>query len=386
VEKIEHNGKEIILVGTAHVSKKSRDEVAEIIKTEKPDIVAIELDANRYHALKNKESWQNTEIKQVIKDGQTYLFLSSLILSNIQKKIGKDLGIEPGAEMLSAIEAAEKYKSKLVFLDRDVQITLKRAFNSMSLIEKARVVKSLFFDTLSADIDEEFVEKLKEGEGLADAMEELARTAPSVKRILVDERDIYMAGMLQKIQGKKIVAVVGAGHVEGMKRALPHRIEFTKLVQGDRGAGAPGRRKKKKLKMTGLIIPALLLGLLVYGFATKGLGTTLNMLMWWFLINGTLSALGALIALGHPLSILTAFLAAPFTSVNPLLAAGWFAGYVEAKIRNPKVKDFKNLNKLDSVKAYWKNQVTRILLVVAFANLGSIIGTFIALPVVMSLL
>ncbi len=378
IERFEHNGKEIILVGTAHVSKKSCEEVEETIKKEKPDVVAIELDENRYHALKNKESWHDTEIKQVIKDGQTYLFLSSLIISNMQKKIGKDLGVDPGAEMLSAIDAAEKAKTKLEFIDRDVQVTLRRAFNSMSILEKAKIVKSLFVDTLIADIDEDFIEKLKEEDTLHDAMDELAKTVPSVKRILVDERDIYMAGMLQKIEGKKIVAVVGAGHVGGIKRAINFPIVFSKLQ-------APVK-KKKKIKVVGLIIPALLLGLLIYGFATKGLGTTLHMLMWWFLINGTLSAIGAAAALGHPLSILTAFVAAPFTSVNPLLAAGWFAGYVEAKIRNPKVKDFKSLNKLDSMKAYWKNQVTRILLVVAFANLGSIIGTFIALPVVMSLL
>jgi len=379
VEKIEYNGKEIFLVGTAHVSKTSKKEVEDIIKKEKPDEVAVELCENRYHALKNKESWQDTEIKQVIKEGQTYLFLSSLILSNFQKKLGKELGIDPGAEMLAAVEAAEKSKTSLVFLDRDIQVTLKRAFSSMSLLEKARILKSLLIDTLTAEVDEAFVEKLKEKDVLADAMSELAKMAPGAKRVLVDERDVYMAGMLQKVKGKKIVAIVGAGHVEGIKRALPHRIEFTKLKE------APGK-KKKKLKIGGLVIPALLLGLLVYGFTTKGLGTTLNMLLWWFLINGTLSALGAAVAFGHPLSILTAFVAAPFTSVNPLLAAGWFAGYVEAKIRNPKVKDFKNLNKLDSVKAYWKNQVTRILLVVALANLGSIIGTFIALPYVASLL
>ncbi len=378
VEKLEHNGKEVFLVGTAHVSKKSRDEVTDIIKTEKPDVVAIELCENRYHALKNKEAWQDTQIKDVIKQGQTYLFLSSLILSNIQRKIGKELGIDPGAEMLAAIETAEKSGAKLVFLDRDVQVTLKRAFNAMPLMEKLKVVKSLFFDTLTADVDEAFVENLKKEDVLADAMEELARTAPSVKRILVDERDVFMAGMLQRAEGKKIVAVVGAGHVEGIKRYIDKPITFSKLQT------VP--RKRKKLKIGGLVIPALLLGLLIYGFVTKGIGTTLNMLMWWFLINGTLSAVGAAAAFGHPLSMLTAFVAAPFTSVNPLLAAGWFAGYVEAKIRNPKVKDFKSLNKLDSFKAYWKNRVTRVLLVVAFANLGSIVGTFIALPVVVSLL
>ncbi|MFH1450484.1 MAG: TraB/GumN family protein [archaeon] len=379
IEKIELDGKEIFLVGTAHVSKKSRDEVKKIIEEEKPDVVAVELCKGRFHALKNKETWHETKISEVIKQGQTYLFLSSLIMSNIQRKLGKDLGIDPGAEMLAAVEAAEKSRAKLEFIDRDIQVTLQRAFNSMSLWEKAKILKSLLIDTLTADVDEEFVENLKNKEALDDAMDELARTAPSVKRILVDERDIHMAGMLQRAKGKKIVAVVGAGHIDGIKKWINEPISFTKVAAGP-------VKKKKKLKWTGFIIPVLLLGLLGYGFITKGLGTTLHMLMWWFLINGSLSALGAAIALGHPLSILTAFVAAPFTSVNPLLAAGWFAGYVEAKIRNPKVKDFKELNKLDSAKAFWKNGVTRILLVVALANLGSIIGTFVALPVVASFL
>jgi len=379
VEKIEHDGKEIFLVGTAHISKKSTEEVGNTIKKEKPDVVAVELCESRYHALKNKQSWQDTEIKQVIKEGQTYLFLSSLILSNFQRKLGKDLGIEAGAEMLAAIDAAKKAKAKLVFLDRDIQVTLRRAFASMTLFEKAKIVKSLFFDTLTAEVDEEFIEALKEKGAIQDAMNELAKAAPSVKRILVDERDVYMAGMLQRVKGKKIVAVVGAGHVEGIKKWIDKPITFTRLKD-------PPKKRRKKVGIGGLIIPTLLLGLLIYGFVTKGIGTTLNMLLWWFLINGTLSALGAALAFGHPLSILTAFVAAPFTSVNPLLAAGWFAGYVEAKIRNPKIKDFHGLNKLDGFKAYWKNQVTRVLLVVALANLGSIIGTFVALPVVMSLL
>jgi len=379
VEKLEYDGKEIFLVGTAHISKKSTEEVEKIIKKEKPDAVAVELCESRYHALKNKQTWQDTEIKQVIKEGQAYLFLSSLILSNFQRKLGKDLGIEAGAEMLTAIDSAKKAKAKLVFLDRDIQVTLRRAFASMTFLEKAKIVKSLFFDTLTAEVDEEFIEALKEEGALQDAMKELAAAAPSVKRILVDERDIYMAGMLQRIKGKNIVAVVGAGHVNGIKKWIDKPITFTRLK-------APPKKQKKKLKIGGLIIPALLLGLLVYGFVTKGIGTTLNMLLWWFLINGTLSAIGAAVALGHPLSILTAFVAAPFTSVNPMLAAGWFAGYVEAKIRNPKVKDFHGLNKLDSFKAYWKNQVTRILLVVALANVGSIVGTFVALPYIATLL
>jgi len=375
IKAVKLGKKEILLVGTAHVSKDSVEQVKNIIKKEKPDVVAVELCEKRYESLRDENKWKNTEISKIIKEGRTYLFLANLLLSNFQRKIGDELGVKPGAEMLAAAEASPK---KLVLVDRDIQITLKRALKMMGLWEKLKVFFSLFFDTFAADVDEGLVEELKKTDVVNEAIAELARMAPSVKKVLVDERDSYIAAKISKIKAKKIVVVVGAGHLKGIKEKLGKKIDLGELENVPKESGFG--------KYVGYLIPAFFIVLLLFGFYTRGFGVTLNMLKYWFLINGVLSAVGAAIALGHPVSILTAFLAAPFTSLNPAIAAGWFAGYAELKVRNPKVKDFEGLNRLGGLKDFWKNRVTRILLVVAFANLGSVIGTFVALPYIASLL
>jgi pheromone shutdown-related protein TraB len=374
VTKISLGEKEIFLIGTAHVSKESVDLVMDVIKRENPDVVAVELDEQRYDALVNKKKWDETEIHRVIKEGKTHLFLLQLLLTNFQRKIGDEFGVKPGSEMLKAIELANERGIRIALVDRDIRITLKRALNRMSLREKLSLIYGFLSGVFEEEkIEEDILEKLKDKDVMTEMMEELAREIPSVKDVLIDERDMYIANKITKSDGKKIVAVVGAGHVEGIKDIIESiDREYVKELEK-----IPESRSL--WRYVGYSVPLIFLAIVAWGFHSNGPGLTIEILKRWFLINGVLSAFGAAIALGHPLSILVAFIAAPFTSLNPALAAGWFAGLTEAWIRKPRVKDFDNLFKLDGFRDYWGNGVTRILLVIAFANIGSSIGTFIAL-------
>jgi len=387
VTKVNIKGKEILLLGTAHVSKDSVELVEKTIEKESPDFVAVELCDKRQKSLANEKKWSDTEINKVVREGNAYLFLMQLLLANFQRKIGEDLGIRPGAEMIKALEIAEKKGMGVALVDRDINVTLKRAFSKMSLKEKSRI----FIDIISGafddeEINEELLEKLKEKDIITEIMEDLGREIPSAKEVLVDERDRYIANRILNLDAKKVLAVVGAGHVDGIKGILESNSKSKKDLNNeiDELDGIP--QKKSRIKLIAYIIPAIFIAIVGYGFYSHGFSMTLDILLKWFLINGTLSAIGVLLAMGHPLSALTAFLAAPFTSLNPTIAAGWFAGITETWIRKPRVKDIEGLLKLNSISDYWKNRVTRILLVIAFANIGSSIGTFIALPYLAAML
>ncbi len=383
VTNISVEGKEIFLVGTAHVSRESVDLVGDVIELEKPDVVAVELDEQRYDSLVNKKKWDETEIYKVIRTGKTYLFLLQLLLTNFQRKIGDELGIKPGSEMLKAVELAKERNIKIALVDRDIRVTLKRAFNRMSLKEKF----SLFYGFFSGFFEEEeikgdIIEKLKDKDVMTEMMEELSREIPSIKDVLIDERDRYIANKIVNLEGERIVAVVGAGHVGGIKRIIESSAGRVEDIRGLEEIP----ESRSMLKYAAYVIPLIFLALVGWGFYTSGAEFTMDILVKWFLITGGLSALGVVLALGHPLSVITAFLAAPFTSLNPTVAAGWFAGLTEAWVRKPRVKDFDNLFKLDRMRDYWGNGVTRILLVMVFANIGSSIGTFVALPYLAMLL
>ena len=380
VEKLFFKGKEIVLVGTAHISKQSVELVQETIEKEKPETVGVELDSQRFYQLKSGQKWAEMDIARVVKEGKTYLFLVNILLSNMQMKLGKGLGLKPGMEMLEAIKLSEAKGLRVALLDRDVRVTLKRAMDSMRLIEKLRlgfeIILSLF--QKHEPITEEVIEGLKDQDTLNALLEELSVKMPSIKRVLVDERDLFIANRIANMPGKKVLAVVGAGHIEGIKRLIGTEANMRELLSIN--------PKKSKLRILKYAIPAAVVAILAYGFYTKGIYATAQLFMFWFLINGVLSALGAALAKAHPFSIATAFLAAPFTSLHPALAAGWFAAAMEAKIRCPKVKDFQGLRNLDSYSDFSKNRVTRVLLVAAYSNLGSTIGTIVALPYILSML
>jgi pheromone shutdown-related protein TraB len=379
-ERIFAEGKEIVLVGTAHISGKSIELVEQTIEQEKPDVVGVELDEQRFHQLKHQEEWKELDIGKIVSTGQTYLLLLNLLLANMQRQLGQQVGIKPGQEMLQAVEVAEKNKIPVVLLDRSARITLKRAISAIGLIEKIKLMFSItmaIFGTGKEVITAETIEQMKKKDVMSELMNELSREMPSLKKVLVDERDVVIANRILSAPGKKIVAVVGAGHVEGIKKHLGTKMEIGELLKVE--------KKASILKYLAYIIPLAFVAVVGYLFFTKGFNVGLNAIVYWILINGTLSALGVLIARGHIVSAAVAFVAAPITTLHPLLAAGWFAGLAEAKMRNPKVKDFENLRNLNSFGDFTNNQVTRILLVVAFANIGATIGVVIAFPAIASL-
>ena len=375
-ERVNIDGKEIILVGTVHVSPESVKEVRETIEKEDPDTVGVELCDRRYEIITEKKQWEEQEIFKIIKEGKTYLFLANLLLSNFQKRMGEELGSEPGAEMVEAIKIANEYDIPVSLLDRDISTTLKRAWRAMGIGEKLKLVYALFASFFVEP--EEVLEELKDHDIITELMEELAEQAPGAKKVLIDERDQYIASKILESEGK-MVAVVGAGHTEGIKTLLQKR-EVTRKGLDTIPSG------RNWIKYIGYAIPVVFAAIVGYSFLSAGIELTLRILWIWFLINGTLSALGALLAMGHPLSVVTAFLAAPFTSSNPTLAAGWFAGLVEAYVRKPRVADFEALRDLSGFRDFYRNQVTRILLVIAFSNIGSMIGTFGALPYILNML
>lgn len=380
--KVVVNGKEIFLIGTAHVSKESVKLVKETIEKENPDMVAVELCEQRYHAIANQKKWDETEISKVIQSGKTYLFLMQLLLTNFQRKIGDELGIKPGAEMLQALEIAKEKDIPVALVDRDIKITLKRAFNKMSLTEKFKMLYELIFSIFEKEeINEELIEKLKEKDVLTEMMEDLGREIPSIKEVLVDERDLYIADKISELDAKKVVAVVGAGHVLGIKGLLESKNFSKSNIDKELVELEKVPESRSILRYVNYIFPLTIVGFVVLGFfmSQGDINFIIKSSVNWILTTGFWAAIGTTIALGHPLSIITAFLVAPITTLHPLLAAGWFAGWVEAKVRKPLVKDFEGLMKIKSIWEFWRNRVTRILLVIAFANAGASFGAGIGL-------
>ncbi|MBI4044094.1 MAG: TraB/GumN family protein [Candidatus Diapherotrites archaeon] len=375
VERIFLSGKEVILVGTAHVSLESVELAKRTIEEERPDVVGVELDSQRYAQLSSGEKWRELNIGEVIRSGQSYLLLVNLLLSNIQKKMGDELGVKPGAEMIESINKASELGIPVELLDRNIKTTFSRAMNAMGLLEKLRFFYFLFmafFGVGSEKVSQKKLDELKETDALNSLLMELGKAFPSLKRVLVDERDKFIAQKIRQSSAKKIVAVIGLGHMGGVKENLMQEHDLKELVSVE--------KKKSIFGLAKYAIPALFVLLFGYIFFSKGLETGLYFLALWVLVNGTLSALGVIIARGHILSAATAFLAAPLTTLHPFLAAGWFAGLMEARIKNPKIRDFEELKNIASLGDFSKNAVTRILLVVALSNLGASLGSLVFFP------
>ena len=370
VHEILLDEKQILLIGTAHISQSSVDEVNDVIEQEKPDTVCIELCASRHQAMMEKDQWKNMDIFKVVREGKSFLLFANLIMTAFQKRLGSQLGVKPGAEMMAAAQASERVNAELVLADRDVKITLQRTWRGMPFWGRMKVLSQLLASLfIREEISKEEIEKLKESDALSEAMQMLADQSPDMKRILIDERDQFMAEKIRQAPGKRIVAVVGAGHVKGLTGELEREHNLAELE-----TVPPPGKLGIWLKWG---IPALIVSLIGYGFFAIDTDVSIEMIQRWFLINGTLSAIGTAIAFGHPITIATAFVAAPFTSLNPAVAAGWVAGLVEAFLRKPQVRDFENLaDDITHLRGFWQNNITRILLVVMFANLGSAIGTF----------
>lgn len=369
IHYISLNDKDIFLIGTAHISRASAETVKNFIIEEKPDSVCVELCQSRYQSITEPEKWKNMDIITIIKQKKALLLLVNLILSAFQKRLARQLGLNPGQEMIEAIKAAQENNINLVLADRDIQITFARIWKKLGFFGKFRLLFMLLLSIFSQeDISEEEIEKLKSEDVLTAALNDLAVSFPRLKSSLIDERDQYLAEKIKNASGKKIVAVVGAGHIPGIKTEIYKEHDLNSLTYVPKSANW--------VKWVLWAIPIAIIVMIISTFRVSTI-SGVNQILQWLIWNGSLAALGALITAAHPLSILTAFLAAPITSLNPLLAAGWFAGIVEAIVRKPRVEDFEDLGNITTFRDFFRNRVTKILLVVALTNLGSSFGTFI---------
>ncbi len=380
VDLLELDGREVYLVGTAHVSDASAALVERVIREQQPDTVCVELCASRHAALTNPEQWRNTDLFAVIRSGRAYVLMAQLALAAYQRKLAEQFQVRPGEEMHRAMQVAGEIGAELSLVDREIRTTLKRAWSRAGIGAVLRMswamVMSLF---TREEVSAEDIEKLKGNDELTVMLEEFSGALPGVKQALIDERDRYLAAKIHAAPGNKLVAVVGAGHVAGIKAHFGMPVNIAELE-----TLPPPRRS---LRLIGWGVPLLLLGLVIGGFVFSGRETGEQMIVAWVLANGIAAATGTLIALAHPLTILAAFLAAPLTSLNPTIAAGWVCGLIEAWVRKPRVRDLQQVaGDVTSVAGIWRNRVTRVLLVVVLANLGSSIGTFVGVGWIVSLL
>jgi pheromone shutdown-related protein TraB len=369
---LKKDGKEILLVGTAHVSKDSAREVKELIEQEKPDSVCVELCPARYNSINNRDKWKNMDIITIIKQKKALLLLVNLILSSFQKRLAQQLGINPGQEMIQAISSAKEINANLVLADRDIQVTFTRIWKKLSLWGKMRILFMLIFSMFGKEkISEEEIERLKSEDVLTVALSELARSFPRLKNTLIDERDQYLAEKIKLAPGDKVIAIVGAGHVPGIKKEIDKEHDLKKEIDKEHDLIAltkiPPTSNYLKVLVWG--IPLAIIAIIASTF-TYSPPAGFEQITQWFLWNGSLSALGALIAMAHPLSILTAFAAAPFSSLNPLLAAGWFAGIVEALIRRPRVEDFEQLGNITTLKDFFSPKKEDFCILYRIIKLG----------------
>ncbi len=386
VRRITLDSREIILVGTAHVSRESIDEAVSSIRDESPDRVCVELDEGRLQALENEKGWQELDISKVLREGKGFLLLANLVLSSFQRKIGEDMGIRPGDEMKAALEAAREAGIATALVDRPIHVTLRRAWAMNGFWGKSKLLATLVSSAFSDEkIGESEIENLKDQGAMDAMMEELASYMPKVKEVLIDERDRYLASRIWEAGGNKSVAVLGAGHLPGTEAYLRELAAGSKDSDTSDIASVPP--KTTGSKVAGLLFPALIAALITAGFFTGGAVTSLDMLVRWLLWNGTLAALGTLIALGHPLAVITAFIGAPVATVNPFMAVGLLSGLAQAWVRKPQVRDMEHLAAdVSSVKGFYRNRISHVLLIFFLSSLGGAIGNFIAVPALVSTL
>lgn len=370
ITRIHIDDKEFILIGTAHVSRNSAEQVKDVIEAENPDSVCVELDEGRYNSIKDGNKWRDMDIFKVVKEKKATLLLMNLAISSFQNRIAKQFNIKPGQEMIQGIESAEEANAELVLADRNIQTTFSRVWRNIGLKGKAMLLMQVIAGIFSKEtISEEEMENMKSQDTLNAILKEFTASFPKLKTPLIDERDQYLSQKIKEAPGEKVIAILGAAHVPGIKEEINKEHDLKRLSE------IPA--KSKTPKIIGWAIPILIISIIAYTFyanPSAGVQQTISWALW----NGSFSAIGAIIALGHPLAVITAFVAAPITSLNPLLAAGFFAGIVQTMIRRPNVADFESLSEdVFSVKGFWSNKVTRILLLVVLTNLGSSLGTLI---------
>ncbi|MGN0174892.1 MAG: TraB/GumN family protein [Methanobrevibacter sp.] len=371
----------LTIIGTAHVSEESVNEVKDAIYEQHPDIVAIELDRGRYAKIKNKmmgiEEDDEISVTRIIKENKVGLFLVNTLLGYFQSKIGDEVNVDPGSEMIGAIEACEDLNIPIALIDREINITLQRALNKMGFMEKAKFAYGLLLSIFGLDDDEDDIdiEELKKSETIDDLMEIFKDEAPSVYEVLVHERDAYLAGRIMQIPHEKVIAVVGAGHRPGIEKYLdnPETLpDLRDLEVINEKKGIPW------LKILIAMIPILFVVIFFLAFF-NGINITGN-IYEFIVISMLMGFIGSILSGSKIQSAIVGGVVAPLTIIHPLLAAGWFSGLTEAKFRKVRNSDIKNLTKIESLRDLWNNNIFRILLVVIGTNLGVSLATLVILP------
>ncbi len=371
----------LTLLGTAHVSRASQDKVFELLQSGEFDAVAVELCPSRHHALLNPDVMDKMDLFSVIREGKVAMVLVSLALSAYQQRMAEQFGIEPGADMRAAVNFAQQNQLPVLLVDREVGITLKRIQASVSWWQRINLSMGLFVSVITDEkVSEDEIENLKQGDVLESTFNQFFEQAKELYVPLIQERDHYMAAILrQEIANEhyqNILVIVGAGHLKGIQKYLAQQTP-NNVAQLIESLEAIPKKKTAWRFLPWLIVGLILLGFIIGFSRNHDLGWQL--VQDWIVINGSLSALGALLAGGHILTVLTAFVAAPITSLNPMIGAGMVSAFAELFLRKPKVGDFSHLRKdIAHLRGWWKNRVSRTLLVFFFSSIGSAIGTYIA--------
>ena len=370
------DNREIVLVGTAHISKVSKDLVKETIEAENPDTVCVELDEGRMKSLKEPDRWKNTDLKAVIKNKQLATLIANLVLGSYQKRMGAQTGVKPGSELKEAVDVAEGKNVPIVLADRDIKITLKRTWACTPWYRKISLLGGLFgsiFD--KTEISEEDLAKIKEQDALSSIMQEFGKTFPEVKQVLIDERDQFLASKIKNAPGKKVVAVVGAGHMRGIasiieeNKELPSEESISVIPKG-----AP------IWKIIGWAIPIAIVASIIAIGCQAGIEKAGQLSLQWAMLTGGGAMLGTIIAGGHPLTVLVALVAAPFTGLTPLIGVGFLTALTQVYMRPPRVQEMETLSDdIWQVKRWWKNRVTRVILCFLCPGIPAIIGKILAI-------
>jgi pheromone shutdown-related protein TraB len=371
-------GRRIMLLGTAHISSESIAEVTDAIRTQQPDCVAIELDEKRRDSMTNPDAYRKLDIIAVLKRQEGFLLLANLVLSSFQRRMGQNVGVKPGDEMIAAMNTAAELGVPSVMVDRPIAVTLRRAWAKNSFWGKCKLISAMIASAFDKEeISPEQIEALKKSNEMDSMMGELADYLPTVKEVLIDERDRYLACHIWEAKGNNVVAVLGAGHLPGVQAHLE------KIAAGEEDTDTTAisviPKKSKGAQAAGWIIPAIIVALIVLGFIFGGKSTGNHMLGSWIIWNGSLAAIGTLIAGGHPLAALVGFIGAPITSLCPFIGVGMFTGIMQAIMCKPKVSDMETIqDDVTNLKGWYRNRILRVLLVFLLSSIGSSIGTFVA--------
>lgn len=380
VTRLEHDGRDVTIIGTAHVSQASVAEVRRVIADTVPDVVCVELDQKRHDSLMDENRYANLNLAKKVKERQVVILLASLALAAYQKRIGERLGVRPGAELLAAAQACKQVGARLVLADRDIQTTLKRTWANISVLNRLRLVGGLLVaPSAAAELSEEQIEQLKNRDTISEMLTELSRMVPGLKEPLIDERDQYLASSITMAPGKKIVAVVGAGHVEGILAYLGKPIDRTALER------LPSQSVFRRGRPW--LIPLMIILSLIWGWHAQSMAVLLQMLMAWSLPTAIGCAFFTAAAGAHPVTVAVGFLAAPLLTLYPRIGAGMATALVQTSVRRPTRAHCEGiLDSITQVRGWYRNTAMRVLLVYSLSSLGATIGALIGAAWVISLL